>query len=305
MFDRPFPEIQPIPFHGRVLFHTGPHKTGTTTIQAFLARNRGRLLDQGVLYPEAGRLRGQRLLNLHHPLVVSLAEADPIAFQHHAEAMAREIGRTYPDTVLISTEALAREVLPETVYPALIRLFAHAKRDWLLYLRRQDDLLVSLYQERVKRCLSSWPERIEACDRPELLDHMFRIEQLRARVGTDTILVKSFEKARHRLIDAFLEDAGIAPDLRFEQVASSNASLPRATVQALRYANAAPGPLRDAARWVTWRGFGMLRRSGVRLRRGSTLLDSAARERILARYRESNRQIDALYFDEDGSGLPV
>lgn len=32
MFDRPFPEIQPIPFHGRVLFHTGPHKTGTTTI---------------------------------------------------------------------------------------------------------------------------------------------------------------------------------------------------------------------------------------------------------------------------------
>lgn len=36
---------------GSILFHIGPHKTGTTTLQAALAENRARLRRQGVVYP--------------------------------------------------------------------------------------------------------------------------------------------------------------------------------------------------------------------------------------------------------------
>ncbi|MEI6505200.1 MAG: hypothetical protein WCO90_04885, partial [Planctomycetota bacterium] len=35
----------------RFVFHVGPHKTGTTSVQVTLHANRDRLLRDGVLYP--------------------------------------------------------------------------------------------------------------------------------------------------------------------------------------------------------------------------------------------------------------
>lgn len=48
----------------KIIVHIGLHKTGTTSIQFSLAENRGKLLDQGILYPRAAAVEAGGHLNL-------------------------------------------------------------------------------------------------------------------------------------------------------------------------------------------------------------------------------------------------
>lgn len=292
-----------IDFSGPLLIHVGPHKTGTTTIQHFLTRNYLPLLRQGVLYPEAGRREDGRLTHYHHPLMRALLADDRAAVARHADELRAEIAKAQPAALLLSSEMLARPNLGPEPFARLRALFPSAGRSWLHYLRRQEDLLASLYAEGVKRGTLAWPTGIWDLDRPERLDHRFRIETLQSCVGDDRVIVKSFETARGDLVGSLLAELGVTVDASFADVPNANQSLPLGTVQALRYANALPGSAGKRARSLTRQIARGLSALGLNRRRTGSILDADARARIRAKYADSNAEVERTYFGGRPTGL--
>ena len=81
---------------------SGPHKTGTTSIQWFLRENRAELLKHGYFVPESGNVHGG-----HHPIVRQLCGQE--VPHHHRWAAAKFIealADTLCEAVVISSEAL-------------------------------------------------------------------------------------------------------------------------------------------------------------------------------------------------------
>ncbi len=158
----------------RLLLHIGTHKTGTTSVQMFCARNRDTLRRQGIWYPDYD-LIGRQGYFAHHHLAHALAGLPtsrgtrPEAFEFLAAIRAQAA----PDeTVLISAEPFWRHVCPPVelleneyladggaaTYWQRRRDYVRALRDAFgdlevevaVVLRRQDQCAESLYKERVK-----------------------------------------------------------------------------------------------------------------------------------------------------------
>jgi hypothetical protein len=88
----------------RIIFHAGTPKTGTTSLQLFMDRNRDALLDRGVLYPRAGVLPPPE--PKHHWIVTSLLNGDVANFTTMLDRAISE-ARSDTHTILLSSEGLS------------------------------------------------------------------------------------------------------------------------------------------------------------------------------------------------------
>jgi hypothetical protein len=136
-------------------------KTGTTSIQSFLSRNRIGLTDAGILYPRTPGLARHLQLGLFFqpdnrlhtlPAWRRLGYRDPQAFRTTFQRqLFDETDGAGSSRVLLSDEGLYG--LPDESLRDLggfVRRIGGTVRV-VLYLRRQDDHLVSHYQQVVKR----------------------------------------------------------------------------------------------------------------------------------------------------------
>ena len=158
----------------RILLHIGTHKTGTTSIQKFCARNRERLRAGGLWYPDYD-LIGAEGHYAHHHLANAIAGlptsrgvlADA---ERYFAAVRRQAG--VDETVLISAESFWRHVSPPVelsknevqaagglgpywagrrAFVARVAEMAGAEGvEIAVVLRRQDDCAESMFKERVK-----------------------------------------------------------------------------------------------------------------------------------------------------------
>lgn len=232
-----------------LVLHVGPGKTGTTTIQRMLRTHRAELAAHGVLYPLGpGRER-------HTKFGLSLRSADELAKQpawHRLEAQSpdrfrrrvhrrlmTEIAEAGLPRVVISDEALfnlGRDAL------ARLREFTDSlggKVTPVVYLRRQDDHLTSLYQQQIKigetRRLIDWASR----DRSRIYDYARRLKDWEEVVSPASFVVRRFEtSALHEgsLEADFLRAAGL-PALPLTERVATNESLDAETVEFLRVLN--------------------------------------------------------------------
>lgn len=128
----------------------------------------------------------------------------------------------------------------------LTAAFPDAERIWIAVLRRQDELLPSLYSEHVKRGLIAFPQTYDVVSGPEFLDHVRRLETIAGASEGDKLLIARFDDIRHDLIASFLEMIEVTgletPTAKEDQ--HRNRALPDNTLKAMRYVNALPGPLR-------------------------------------------------------------
>jgi len=133
----------------KIIFHIGIHKTGTTAIQAFCTRNREMLAQRGLLYPSV-----YTKFNAHHPLPWALGVRHPDKTdgdkpEDIAAAILEEAKARRADKVLISSEEF-RNLDNHAVLMQLRSLFAGTDQEVVVYLRRQDDFLVSKYGQHVR-----------------------------------------------------------------------------------------------------------------------------------------------------------
>jgi hypothetical protein len=234
-----------------VLLHAGTGKTGTSSIQFFLRDNRDVLASQGVLYPTSpGRGRHVRVglavksdAELERsPGWFRQRESDPAVFRGRVRRrLEREVLASGLSRVLLSDEAVFGSSVP-----ALERLgqwMSSLSRSLvvLVYLRRQDDHLVSRYQQQVKvgatQRLEEWSRR----DMSGFYDYHLRLSRLRDLLGPTELRVRPFERGGFvdgSLLQDFLDTAGVeARADRMRQVAEVNVSLDAESVEFLRMLN--------------------------------------------------------------------
>lgn len=292
------------------MLHIGSGKTGTSSIQQFLRINRPRLARRGVLYPTApGRARHTQLgfylkteEELAHTVEWTRAgRGDLATFQADFERrLTDEISEAAPRRVVMSDEALYN-CSEESVrrMRALAERIADRVRV-IVYLRRQDDHMVSRYQQVVKTGAVETLEEFARRDHTSTYDYAARLATWQRLMDPDRFVVRRFEPARFGeggLYQDFLDAAAIkAPLENLKPVASQNESLDAEAVEMLRILNLYRVEHESATVGVI-DNRPLFSRMGAD---GPTLtLSDEAFAAFMSQWEQTNREVAATYFGED------
>jgi hypothetical protein len=231
--------------------HIGAGKTGTSSIQKLLAVNRELLAERGYLYPlSPGRRRHVRLglfakpddELVRAPAWQRMKATDPAAFRARVRRrLLEEVTSAGPSRVVVSDEGLWGS--SDAALARLRELTDAVARDVrvLAYLRRQDDLLLSRYQQQVKvgetRRLREWASG----EHRLVFDYRDRLDRWAHHFGERAVVVRPFASGRFRggsLYADFLDAAGIDVDpADLTPVEVQNESLDAESVELLRLLN--------------------------------------------------------------------
>jgi hypothetical protein len=274
----------------QLVIHAGIHRTGTTSLQRFLAANRAALAGRGVAYPAVAGSE-----NNHQPLAWGIIR-----------------GERGPDDVLaLAAEAAAARLLvlsgeDFSVRRDLgwVRRVAEALDTRVVfYLRRQDHWLMSWYNQHVK-----WPfERKKARMDPQeflariddfhWIDYQRLLDRWAEVLGEDRVGVSVLEKGQVEDTTAdFLARLGIDP-AGLEEVERANDSLPVHMLEIARHLGLSE--LRPGQRMKLIRAL----RTGLADRaptdRASTVYTPAERNAVIERFAETNRAVARRYLGRE------
>lgn len=305
-----------VPFD--LVLHIGTGKTGTSSVQALLHRNRELLSQAGYLYPRSPGTTRQARFSLmlksddeilRDPARRRFGVTDPAKFRaRFPRRLEREMREAGLSRVIISDEGLyssSAEVLHR------LRAFTDKVADSVrvvVYLRRQDDHLISLYQQVVKqgevRRLSDWLHQQDLANTFDY-DYHRRLRMWQELLAPAEIVVRRFERDHFvdgSLYQDFLSAAGIAVRLEdLVEIDARNESLDAESVELLRLVNV-----------LRLEHEGLQAPSGnrplvVRLREtelGPALtLPEPTLDEFMARWATSNRAVAEEYFGDRGGEL--
>jgi hypothetical protein len=233
--------------------HIGSTKTGTTTLQEFLATNRALLASLGYLYPRSLGAKRHNRLSLfaqtdryreNTPFWNRKMQGVTITeFRERCRAQwLNEVERSALDKMILSDEALLS--MPREAI-ARLRALLHdvgGRIHLICYLRRQDDHVVSLYQQEVKsrgetRTLGQW---LAESDRRKY-DYAQRLAMWHRCMDPHSISVRPFERCElvgGSLLTDFLDCVGIdRPEADFAAVTRRNETLDAEAVELIRLLN--------------------------------------------------------------------
>lgn len=233
-----------------VVLHIGSGKTGTSTIQRVLRRNPEALLETGHLYPRTpGQVRHTRLGLYVRPDDELVRHPDWLTGDFGAVAdfrrdfrrrVEREIARSGASRVVFSDEGLfsAGERTIRRMRRFTTRLGGQVRL--VVYLRRQDDHLISRYQQVVKMGettpLTTWMKQ----DWTGTYDYHLRLVSWQ-ELEPDAFVVRRFERERmvgRSLVSDFLDAAGIELDeADLTHTEPRNESLGAEAIELLRILN--------------------------------------------------------------------
>lgn len=127
------------------ILHVGAPKTATTSIQFMLKQNRGRLLKQGILFPESGRGRN----GAHRVLVYALAGRPLNESEGVSQKFEREVRESDAQTLLISSEFLWPVLADQSRAQCLVERLRSMGFEvtLLMYLRNQPQFFNSSYSQ--------------------------------------------------------------------------------------------------------------------------------------------------------------
>lgn len=308
------PEVLQFPLD--VVVHIGSGKTGTSTIQRVLRRNADLLAEAGHLYPRTPGVARHTKLGLflrpddelvrHADWLTGEYDVPPATFRtRFRRRLLREIAGSGARRVVFSDEGLF-SAGDRTIQRT--RRFTHAiGRDvrLVVYLRRQDDHLVSRYQQVVKMGeiapLTTWMQR----DWVGTYDYHLRLRSWQA-LDPAAFVVRRFERERMvggSLVSDFLAAADIAlPEDRLTDTEARNESLGAEAIELLRILN-----LYRVEHEGAQPGLFGNHHHVVRLREVPTgpvlTLPDAELDRFMATWEESNRRVASDFLDDQTGEL--
>ncbi|WDE99121.1 hypothetical protein PQO03_14895 [Lentisphaera profundi] len=210
--------------------HIGTRKTGTTVLQNFFYDNKELLMKKGILYPTSDLL--MRKGTTHHHRVVENKRVDGIRTR---EQILEE--KSKAKVCLISSEILEDFRDNTDRLQELFKLAVNIKV--IVYLRRQDSYLESLYCQKIKmrRCKSDiYDFEDEVC-----LDYCILLDFWSGLVGKENIIVRPYEKEHFvgaNIFDDFLSIFNLRSVEGFRILKSfSNPSLDSAALEFRRLVN--------------------------------------------------------------------
>lgn len=274
----------------QLFLHIGGPKTGTTTLQIFLAKNRDALRAKGFGYPGTADAHWGICANLPEHTAEGI-RSRPNTFIRRC---LREIGRSSCHTHIMSAECLSglgtmakklREIIPETLPVTVV-----------YYARRQDSLIESWYNQKVKSSHFRLSRRLDrgffttACFMNQF-DHSLVIGPWAEAFGREHVVVRCFEKQQMTngdIIDDFSEIAGLAADGSLHRPPRDmNVSLDLRHMEFIRLCNRALTDIPEINDLFT--DIGLLRSRCFSNQQRRHLLSPEMRTEILEYYEESNR----------------
>lgn len=185
--------------------HIGTPKTGTSVLQWFFTRNRELLKEYGITYPEFGLVD-----DCHHRIGASfyppefrpyyIQYPDMLTLEEYAEMI-----KAIEGDVLLSSELLSHGHLASTLRHAIGDIDIRV----VVYLRRQDSLLESWYNQEVKLLCGEDIRQFYARVRGMLDYRQGILEGWAAEWGAERIIVRLYEKesfATRHICDDFVEN---------------------------------------------------------------------------------------------------
>lgn len=194
----------------KVYLHIGYHKTGTTFLQKTLYENRENLLKQGFLYPKAGVGIGYGHALLSSVMKLSTTKTTTRTRQerkdHHPEKywkrIRKEIQASTAQSVIISSELFHMRNDLTFIKKHLNEFDIQI----IVYLRRQDHYLLSLYNQRIKG--ESWRLSITfeefVAKAKSICNYKNCLDNFSQTFGKENITVRLYEKIQ--LPNGLLED---------------------------------------------------------------------------------------------------
>ncbi|MBA6414281.1 hypothetical protein H2508_14290 [Parahaliea sp. F7430] len=217
--------------------HIGMGKTGTTALQNFFWANRRPLSKLGILYPKTGIMSdAHHLLSPHIPKFL-LGQWD---FQT-PDQWAPKLSQCKEDKILISSELIAWAT-PEAISAFCTEVKKHFDIRILVYLRRQDDIIMATYNQQVKA-------GAQKRDLHHILDNLIvrfnyldKIQPWADALGADKILVRAYEKTQFHngdiRSDLLYHAYGVEPGRTFSyNHADANPRLSNSTMEYKRLIN--------------------------------------------------------------------
>lgn len=235
------------------ILHIGVEKTGTTSIQKFLGLNRQILSTRSILFPQApGRW--------NHTNLAGYAAADEkcddirinLGIKSHDELLRfreqfaadfdRELRDSACDTVILSGEHCSSRLVTreevERLHRLLSRIFEAVRV--VVYLRRQDEFLLSTYSTAVKNgrtqklSIPKTDNQMQRYDFAKILDVWSDV------FGRKAMDVRLFDRSTMiggSAVTDFIHAADLPTDLLYEMPAEENRSLDNAALEVLRLMN--------------------------------------------------------------------
>jgi hypothetical protein len=279
-----------------IIIHIGRHKTGTTSIQHFLALNEDLLLNQyGIYYPDIGR---DPLMKYHHPLFRDWAENKKNLDLQLINEIIENAKRKSASRILLSSEILSRDSMTEAKWIQLKEAF-NEEILIIVYLRRQDKYLQSMYAEEILHGLIKSKSTIK--DTKTNLDYFQFLAPICRTFTKNRIIVKSFDRAiKLDLYKDFVKNLGITFNDEFQLPPDNlNQSLPWRYLNIVRYANDYPSIRRLFINNISMRLIISLAKIFPSFLNTPLPLTEEQRQEILSRYEESNKMVARKYLGEE------
>ena len=296
--------------------HIGTHKTATTTLQHFLAKNRKALRAVGLFYPQQNIVGAPRHY-AHHRIAHAIAGRDDkldfdcaTAFFAKAMELAGE-----DDRILISAEPFFRHMIKRKNDPATDpepALYRYAKKvraacgdadvRIVVMLRRQDLFIESMYGEHVlstgyQHEIASFIE-----ERHWMLDYRQRLAVWADVFGADNIMVRTSERESMDtpVEQYFLNWLGVDWCDGFDAAGDQNVALNRTFVEFKRQMNFPNQPSGHNTRLREWLTMAAALPFAADLpNRGKYYLNPKDRYTLMEAQEDGNREVARTYFDRE------
>jgi hypothetical protein len=233
--------------------HIGTEKTGTTSIQRFFRSNRDLLRGKGVLYPSSpgnenhtGLTVAAQELSRHGPLRKIRGIRTPEQARKFRDELVRDLTGEFHSgtfrTVVMSGEHCSSRLLDDSEVQWLKDVLSpHFENVWIvIYVRRQDDYLLSTYSTSVKSGATATLQ----LPNPETVENRYNHWNLLARwsriFGRGNVICRKYEKSALKsgdVVEDFLSVTGIDASADFARPENINESLDAETLEFLRLFN--------------------------------------------------------------------
>jgi len=180
----------------KIFLHIGTHKTGTTSLQKFLYDHKNELKLMSFYFPKIGIHQYSQ-----HKLAFSLQDKHPLKNQLKLwEELVDKIKKTECDNIIISSEEFSNiDNIDNIIY--LKEVLKEFDIKIIVYLRRQSDLVESIYNQQTKDWKSPRKEPIEFFinnDKLNLLckylDYFTFLDKWSSVFGIKNIIIRAYKK---------------------------------------------------------------------------------------------------------------
>ena len=219
-----------------LLFHIGTLKTGTTSLQNFLYINQDKLKNEGWNYPHFTEIKNPNIKfdqRNGQSLLVSFLKKDDDTFEECLNYIEENL-KTH--NIIISAEGIWRLNNIDEFFSKIVKHFSNINIKVVVYLRRQDQYLESIYNQFVKTIANetrNLDQFVEYAEQNKITRYIDKLTKLENVLG-ENLIVKRFEKesfqgSKKDIISDFFSIIGIEDKIKdwqySKKVESQNISL--------------------------------------------------------------------------------